>query len=179
LPTIAALTGIAWLFWPLMVLPYIGAAEHYILLPVFGFSGQPPAAGRAVGAAIGALGLLGIGLALAKAISPGVAAAVVLMLAIHPGLLLTVLYDNTGFALWMGCMGLTAIGLERYARRLDGRSAFLLGVAAGAGVWCRANFVWFVVPPHCRFSSSTAGMAFPRDGMPHSSLRVGSWAPYR
>jgi len=148
-------------FWPLMVLPYIGAAEHYVLLPVFGSSGQPPAAGRVVGASIGALGLLGIGLALAKAISPGAAAAVVLILAIHPGLLLTVLYDNTGFALWMGCMGLTAIGLERYTRRLDGGSAFLLGVAAGAGVWCRANFIWLVVPLALSFL-----IVYGRNGVP-------------
>ena len=132
-------------FWPLMVIPYIGAGPHYLLLPVFAVAGPDPAAARAANAALAALGIAGIGFAASRWAGSGAAAAVALLVAIHPGLLFSAVYDNNAIALWTACLGLLALGVARYARRRDAASAFCAGMAAGLGAWCRLNFVWLVI----------------------------------
>ena len=132
--------------WPLMVIPYVGAAQQYLLLPLFALLGPTPPGARVVGALLTAAGIVLLGKACSRWVPPAVAAASILIVAIHPDLLLTVLYDDGGFAQWTACLGLLAGAIALYARRRSSLSAFLLGAAAGLSVWCRSNFVWLLVP---------------------------------
>jgi hypothetical protein len=133
-------------FWPLMIAPYIGTAQEYLLAPAFALARPRPEVARALGTLLAALGLFAFGRALASWVSPAIAAATLCILSIHPGLLLTILYDEGQFAQWIACLGLFAVALSRYGRRPTWGAAFLLGASAGFAVWCRANFLWVLVP---------------------------------
>jgi hypothetical protein len=66
-------------------------------------------------------------------------------LAINPAYLNMVAFDNGANAALMAAIGLTCAGGAAYATRQSTRAAFWFGTAMGFGVWCRANFVWFLV----------------------------------
>ncbi len=75
---------------------------------------------------------------------PGVALIAGAFIAIHPSYLDFTVFDNGGVSVWMAAMGLVALALTFHLRRRTAFSAFLLGIAAGLGVWGRANVTWLL-----------------------------------
>jgi hypothetical protein len=130
--------------WPLMKLPYAGAAKDYLLLAPFALFGPIPEVARAVAALLAAFGVWGIGKLLAERLGEGVGTAVVLVLAIHPGLLGWTVYDNGAVALWMASCGWIGLALGRHLRAASRGTAFWLGLACGFALWGRANFLWLL-----------------------------------
>ncbi|HKD18496.1 MAG TPA: hypothetical protein VKG23_11575 [Thermoanaerobaculia bacterium] len=130
--------------WPLMIIPYVGAAKAYVALPLFAAFGIGAETARATGALLGALGISGLTV-LVGSMAGWLAALVTgLLLAIHPSYLDLTVFDHGGSAVWMGAMGLLAFALTVHFRRRSAATAFLVGLAAGLGVWGRANFVWLL-----------------------------------
>lgn len=130
--------------WPIMVFPYVGAFKAWVALPLFAALGTGAAVARSSGALLGALGIAGFVRLLAEEASPAAALVTGLALAIQPGYLDLTVFDHGGTSVWMAAMGLLAFALARFLRRRSPRSASLLGVAAGLGVWARVNFVWLL-----------------------------------
>jgi hypothetical protein len=130
--------------WPLMIIPYVGAAKAYVALPLFALFGIGAETARLSGAVLGAFGIAGLAVLVGSTAGWDAALAVGLLLAIHPSYLDLTVFDHGGSAVWMGAMGLLGLALTLYLRRRSAATAFLLGVAAGLGVWGRANFVWLL-----------------------------------
>src|SRR5207245_175584 len=66
------------------------------------------------------------------------------VLAVNPAYLASTIYDWGGVTDWMAPAGLVSLALARYLRGRTTRSAFWVGIAAGFGVWSRANLVWLL-----------------------------------
>lgn len=130
--------------FPLMIIPYVGAAKAYFALPLFAIFGVSTEVARFAGVLLGAVGLAGLAALIAS--RAGLAAALVtaLFLAVHPSYLDLTVFDNGGAAVWMGAVGILALALRRHLRVQSARSAFLLGIAAGLAVWARANLMWLL-----------------------------------
>ena len=84
--------------WPVMIMPYAGAASFYLLLPVFAVFGPGLVAARVAVVVLAACGLWGLGRLVGVATGPRAAAAVVLALAVHPGFLSNTAFNDSGFA---------------------------------------------------------------------------------
>ena len=130
--------------WPLMIIPYVGAAKAYVALPLFAAFGTSAGVARLPGVLLGGLGIAGLVTLIGRRASPLAGMIVGLLLAIHPSYLDFTVFDNGGVSVWMAAMGLAALALERYLRRPSAPAALLLGIAAGLGVWARANVVWLL-----------------------------------
>ena len=130
--------------WPLMIIPYVGAAKAYVALPLFAAFGISPEVARFSGVLLGSLGIAGLVTLIGWQISPAAALIVGLLLAIHPSYLDFTAFDNGGVAVWMAAAGLAALALTNHLRRPSMLSALLVGIAAGLGVWARANVLWLL-----------------------------------
>ena len=130
--------------WPLMIIPYVGATKAYAAVPLFAAFGIGPEVARFTGVALGGLGLVGLSMLIAATAGLLPAFLTGMLLAIHPSYLDLTVFDNGGTSVWMGAMGLLAFALARHLRRPTAGSALLLGIAAGVGVWARANLLWLL-----------------------------------
>ena len=142
-------SGYAWVHvggwsWPLMVMPYAGAISFYLLLPVFAVFGPGMVAARAAAMLLAAFGLWGLGRLVGGVAGGASAAAVVLVLAVHPGYLSNTVFNDSGFAYWMAALGAACLALRRYLEQRTAVWAAVLGFACGIGVWTRLNFAWLV-----------------------------------
>jgi hypothetical protein len=130
--------------WPLMIIPYVGTVKAFVALPVFAVFGVSAGAARFAGVILGGLGIVGLVVLIRREASPTAGLITGLALAIHPSYLDLTVFDNGGVSVWMAAMGLGALALASYLRRPSRVSAGLLGLAAGLGVWGRANLLWLV-----------------------------------
>ena len=130
--------------WPVMLMPYAGAVSYYLLLPVFAVFGPGLVVARAAVAVLAAFGLWGLGRLVGVALGPAAAAAVVLVLAVHPGFLSNTVFNDSGFAYWMAALGAACLALRRYIERRTALWAAAVGLACGFGVWTRLNFAWLI-----------------------------------
>ena len=130
--------------WPVMIMPYAGAASFYLLLPVFAVFGPGLVAARVAVAVLAAFGLWGLGRLVGVATGPKAAAAVVLALAVHPGFLSNTAFNDSGFAYWMAAIGAAGLALRKYLERRTATWAVVVGLACGLGVWTRLNFAWLI-----------------------------------
>ena len=131
-------------YWPLTVIPYMGAVKSYIALVPFAIFGTDLVVIRGLAAALGAFGIFGIAKLVQAQISANVATAVALVLASHPAYVIYTFYDNSAFGLWMASLGLICLTLRSYLARRDTLTAICLGFAAGIAVWGRLNFIWLI-----------------------------------
>jgi hypothetical protein len=127
-----------------MLMPYAGATSFYALLPVYALFEPGVVIGRVTAALLAAFGLWGLGRLAGVAAGPAAAAAVVLILAVHPGFLSNTVFNDSGFAYWMAALGAACLALRRYVELPVAAWAALLGFACGVGVWTRLNFAWLV-----------------------------------
>jgi dolichyl-phosphate-mannose-protein mannosyltransferase len=130
--------------WPLMIIPYVGAAKGYVTLPLFAIFGISAEVARFSAVLLGALGIAGLLFLLGREISRAAALIVGVLLGIHPSYLDFTVFDNGGVSVWMAAMGLGAWALAIHLRRQSTPSAVLLGLALGLGVWTRANVLWLI-----------------------------------
>jgi hypothetical protein len=131
-------------WFPLMVIPYVGAAKHYLLLVPFALFGPQVLILRLVSAWLAVLGIWGLGRLVRQEVGALPAAAVALVLAVHPAYLDQTVFDSSGASMWMGCFGLMCLALARYLRQPAACTAFLLGIVCGLAVWARLNFIWLL-----------------------------------
>jgi hypothetical protein len=129
---------------PLMIIPYVGAVKAYAAVPLFVAFGANAETARLAGILLGALGIAGLVALIGTQAGPGVALIAGAFLAIHPSYLDFTVFDNGGVSVWMAAMGLVALALTLHLRRGTVFSAFVLGLAAGIGVWGRANVIWLL-----------------------------------
>lgn len=134
--------GRRWL--PIMDLPYAGPIKGYLMIVPFALFGTGAEVSRAVNVLLAAAGIAGIVWALAREISPGVAAFTGIFLAVHPAILDQTIYDNSIVALWFATLGAVAVAFSRFIREPSTLRAFTLGAAAGVAVWGRMNFLWLL-----------------------------------
>lgn len=130
--------------WPLMIIPYVGAAKAYVALPLFGILGIGTEVARLSGVLLGGLGIAGLVTLIGTQVSPAAGLIAGVFLGIHPSYLDLTIFDNGGVAVWMAAMGLAALALTNYLRRRSTLCALLLGIAAGLGIWARVNFLWLL-----------------------------------
>lgn len=130
--------------WPVMLMPYAGAVSFYLLLPVFAVFGPGLVAARVTAAVLAAFGLWGLGRLVGATSGRAAGAAVVLLLAIHPGFLAHTAFNDSGFAYWMAAIGAGCLALRRYIERRTSLWAAAVGAACGYGVWTRLNFAWLI-----------------------------------
>jgi hypothetical protein len=130
--------------WPLMIIPYVGTTKAFVALPLFALFGITPETARYTGVLLGCLGIAGLVTLIGMEVDRLAGLLVGAALAIHPSYLDLTVFDNGGVSVWMGAMGLTSLALTNHLRRRTRLSAFLLGVAAGLGVWARLNVLWLI-----------------------------------
>jgi hypothetical protein len=158
--------------WPLMIIPYVGTVKAFVALPLFAVFGVSAEAARFAGILLGGLGIVGLVVLIRREVSPIAGLFAGMVLAIHPSYLDLTVFDNGGVSVWMAAMGVGALALANYLRRPSALSAGLLGLAAGLGVWGRANVIWLLasavlgallafgrraVPPGAHFAAMIAG----------------------
>jgi hypothetical protein len=179
--------------WPLMVMPYVGTVKALVALPLFAIFGVNPVMARISGVLLGGLGIAGLATLLAARVRPAAGLLAGTLLAVHPSYVDFTVFDNGGASVWMGAMGLLALALAHHLSRGTKLSAFLLGAAAGAGIWGRANFLWLIVasivgaalgfgraapPRRNHFSAIAAGGLL--GGLPllayEAGSRLGTWS---
>ncbi|MGH9657722.1 MAG: glycosyltransferase family 39 protein [Bryobacteraceae bacterium] len=131
-------------YFPIMVLPYAGPIKDYLLLVPFALFGPDYQIARLLAAILGAFGIWGFSVLVRDLYDETTAAWTSLILAVHPAYLKLTLYDHGTVTQWMLAFGLMSVTLARYLRQPTARTALWLGLAAGFGVWCRANFVWLL-----------------------------------
>jgi hypothetical protein len=131
-------------WFPLTVLPYMGAVKHYLVLGPFALFGPTTKVGRMVNVFLGLLGVLGITLLVQHEVGVGAGIAAGSLLAIHPSYLDQTLFDNGAVGVWMAAMGLICIAVCRYRTKRSAGWAFFGGLMAGVGIWHRVNFAWLL-----------------------------------
>lgn len=131
--------------WPLMVIPYIGAARHYLSAPLFALLGPTPAVIRLSSAALTLCGLWGLAWFAGSRIGWHESALATALLALSPSFVLHTVLDASGLALWFASLGLLAAALGALLSRPSGWRAFGVGLAAGFAVWCRLNVLWLLL----------------------------------
>lgn len=129
---------------PLMTARYVGAAKEYLCLPLFALFGTHAEVLRIVSALLGLLGIWGLSRLIFEQVNPIAGASVACILAMNPAYVDMTVFDNGTVSIWMGAMGLLLLASNRYLRLKTTQAAFWLGVAAGFGIWARANFLWLI-----------------------------------
>jgi len=129
---------------PVMTVRYVGALKEYLCLPLFALFGPKTSLVRLVSILATVIGLLGIAKFLSAHAHPWAGAATVMILAVNPTFVNMTLFENSTIGMWTMALGLAAFALSRYLNDSSYGNAFLLGLAAGFGVWMRANFVWML-----------------------------------
>jgi len=129
----------------LMTVRYVGAIKDYLSLPLFALFGTGAEVVRALSAALGALGIWGLGRLIFAQAGRNAGLAVAGVLAMHPAYVDQTVFDNGTVSVWMGALGVVCLALNRYLETGRGQPAFLLGAALGFGIWARANFLWLIM----------------------------------
>jgi hypothetical protein len=129
---------------PLMTVRYVGAVKEYLCWPLFALWGPGAEIVRWVSALMGALGIWGVSSLVSRAGSPAAGAVVAFVLAVHPGYVHNVIFDNGSIAGWMAAFGLMCLAISRYLLAATALRAFWIGCAMGLGIWARANYVWLL-----------------------------------
>ena len=130
--------------WPLMIIPYVGTAKAAVALPLFAAFGIGAPTARAAGALLAGIGIGGLSLLLARRVHPAAGFATGLLLAVHPSCLAFTVFDNGGASVGIASLGILALAVDHHLRARTRTSAFLVGIAAGLGVWARLNFLWLL-----------------------------------
>lgn len=130
--------------WPLMIIPYVGTTKAIVALPLFALFGITPETARFSGVVLGCVGIAGLVTLIGVEVDRLAGLIVGAILAIHPSYLDLTVFDNGGVSVWMAAMGLVSLALTNHLRRETRLSAFLLGIAAGLGVWARLNVLWLI-----------------------------------
>jgi hypothetical protein len=154
--------------WPLMIIPYVGTTKAFVALPLFAIFGITAPVARWSGVLLGAVGIAGLVTLIGKRTDPIAGLIAGVALSIHPSYLDLTVFDNGGASVWMASMGLMCLALENHLRRQSNRSALLLGIAAGFGVWARANVLWLLVSVVAGALFAYGRRAFP----PRTQLRA-------
>ncbi len=131
--------------WPLMIIPYVGTTKALVALPLFALFGITTETARFSGVVLGCVGIAGLVTLIGVEVDGLAGLIVAAILAIHPSYLDLTVFDNGGVSIWMAAMGLVSLALTNHLRRTTRLSAFLLGIAAGLGVWARLNVLWLIV----------------------------------
>src|SRR5262245_5397742 len=147
--------------WPLMIIPYVGAAKAFVALPMFAAFGASAEVARFTGVLLGCVGIAGLVALLGSQVGVATGLVVGILLAVHPSYLDFTVFDNGGVSVWMASMGLLALALSNHLRRRTTFSALVLGLAAGVGVWVRANVLWLLAA-----AAIAALVAFGRRAIP-------------
>jgi hypothetical protein len=134
--------NVAGRWFPLMTVRYVGAIKEYLWLPVLAIFGPSTSSIRMLSALLGLIGIGGIAVWLRANVGARVAGIVALALAINPSYVAMTVFDNGTVSIFMASLGLLCVAVTIYQRRGTAWTAFLLGFAAGFGIWARVNFVW-------------------------------------
>jgi hypothetical protein len=130
--------------WPLMIIPYVGATKAYVALPLFAAFGADAGVARATAVLLGCVGIAGLVMLIGRQVGVAAGLVVGVLLAVHPSYLDFTVFDNGGVSVWMASMGFIAMALSAHLQRRTTWSAAWLGLAAGLGVWARANVAWLL-----------------------------------
>jgi hypothetical protein len=130
--------------FPLMTVRYVGAAKEYLYLPLAGISGSPAASLRMLSLLLSALGIWGVWRIWSAGAGARAGAVAAWLLAICPSYLTFNVFDNGAVSMMMAAFGLLLMAGAAYLREQGAHQAFLAGMAAGLGIWARANFVWIL-----------------------------------
>ncbi len=132
-------------WWPVMIMPYVGAGRYYLLLPVFALWGTDPFISRVVAALLTAFGIWAMARLLREQIHPAVGAVTALVIAVHPSFLFHTVLDKGNVAVWMTSLGALALSINSYLKSPSASRASLIGFLAGIAVWNRLNFAWLLL----------------------------------
>jgi hypothetical protein len=124
---------------------YIGAIKEYLSVPLFALFGARAETVRVASMLLALLGLWGIAKFAMEHAGPPLGIAVALTLAMNPAFVNMTVFDNGAVGALMAGLGLSCAALSVYLRQHSTRAALWLGVAAGFGVWSRANFIWILL----------------------------------
>jgi hypothetical protein len=130
---------------PLMTVRYVGATKEYLSLPVLSIFGVRTSGLRLFSGLLALAGMLLLALSAHKAFGGIAGPAAAFILAINPAYLTMTLFDNGAIAVWMLVCGILYYAATAHLNRPSVTSAFALGLAAGIGVWARANFAWLLM----------------------------------
>ena len=134
---------------PLMTVRYVGAAKEYAGVVWFALFGTGALAVRTLSLLLSGVAVYGLGRVLAHLCSPGLGVAAAFALAVHPAFVDQSGFDNGSVAAPFRALGLLGVALARYGEMPSVRRALMIGVAAGFGIWCRANFTWVLFALVC------------------------------
>lgn len=134
---------------PLMTVRYVGAVKEYAGVLWFALFGTTAFAVRTLSLVLAGLVVYGTGRLVGYLCSPGAGVAAAVLLAVHPALVDQSMFDNGTVAAPFLALGWLLLALVRYGEAASVRRALALGVAAGFGVWCRANFTWVLFALVC------------------------------
>ncbi len=132
-------------WWPVMIMPYIGAGRYFLLLPVFALWGADPFVARVFAALLSAFGIWALARLLREQIHPAVGAFTALALAVHPSFLFHTVLDQSNIAVWTASLGALALSINAYLKSPGTGRACLVGLVAGIAVWNRLNFTWLLL----------------------------------
>ena len=132
-------------WWPVMIMPYVGAGRYYLLLPVFALWGADPFVARVFAALLSAFGIWALARLLREQVHPAVGAFTALALAVHPSFLFHTVLDKGNVAVWTASLGALALSVNAYLKSPGTARACLVGLVAGIAVWNRLNFAWWLL----------------------------------
>lgn len=130
--------------FPLMSARYIGSIKEYICLPLFAVFDSRTEVARLVASLLAAIGIIGLAALVKENLGSGPGAMAAWAMAVSPAYMGQTVFDNAAFAPWMGAFGLLCLAAASYLREQSGKKALLVGLACGAGIWARANFLWLL-----------------------------------
>ena len=134
---------------PLMTVRYVGAVKEYAGVVWFALFGTSALAVRTLSLLLAGFVVYGLGRLVGRLVSPPVGLAAAFALAIHPAFVDQSAFDNGTVAAPFCALGLLFIALARYDESPLVARALAIGVAAGFGVWSRANFTWVLFALVC------------------------------
>jgi hypothetical protein len=137
-------TCVAGRCFPLMTVRYVGAAKEYLYLPLAAAFDSRVAMLRLLSLMLSAIGIWGVARIVSSQVSGRAGAAAAWLLGICPAFLTLNVFDNGAVSMMFAALGLFLLAVSGYLREPCVPPAFLVGAAAGLGVWSRANFVWIL-----------------------------------
>ncbi len=132
-------------WWPMMIMPYVGASRYYLLLPVFALWGTDPFVSRVVAVLLSAFGIWALARLLREQVHSVVGAFTALALAVHPSFLFHTVLDKGNVAVWTASLGALALAINAYLKSPGTGRSCLVGLGAGIAVWNRLNFAWLLL----------------------------------
>jgi Dolichyl-phosphate-mannose-protein mannosyltransferase len=131
-------------WFPLMTVRYVGAIKEYLWWPLVANLGPSTSSIRLLSALFGLIGIGGFGVWLRANAGARAAGVAALALAINPSYVAMTVFDNGTVSVFMASLGLLCAAIALYQRRGARWAAFLVGLAAGFGIWARVNFIWLL-----------------------------------